>query len=244
MSGTWRRLTENVNQLAGNLTTQVRAIAEVSTAVTQGDLTRSISVEAQGEVAELKDNINQMIANLRETTTRNAQQDWLKTNLARISGMLQGQRDLAAVTQLIMSEVTPTVNAQYGAFFVAEPGAEGETELVLVASYGYHPRRSDNGARFMIGEGAGRAGGIRAQDDRAHASPRRLHQRRLRPRRSVAAGPAGDAGAVRGPGTRGDRARLDSPLLGRQPGLPRPARGNDRGRDQHDPRDDADRGAA
>ena len=97
VSGTWRRLTENVNQLAGNLTTQVRSIAEVSTAVTQGDLTRSISVEAQGEVAELKDNINQMIANLRETTQRNAEQDWLKSNLASISSMLQGQRDLAAV---------------------------------------------------------------------------------------------------------------------------------------------------
>ena len=94
VSGTWRRLTENVNQLAGNLTTQVRAIAEVSTAVTQGDLTRSIAVEAQGEVAELKDNINQMIANLRDTTKRNDEQDWLKTNLASISGMLQGQRDL------------------------------------------------------------------------------------------------------------------------------------------------------
>src|SRR6266699_2481929 len=92
-AGTWRDLTDNVNQLAGNLTSQVRAIAEVSTAVTKGDLTRSISVEAQGEVAELKDNINQMIANLRETTNRNAEQDWLKTNLASISGMLQGQRD-------------------------------------------------------------------------------------------------------------------------------------------------------
>jgi HAMP domain-containing protein/signal transduction histidine kinase/CheY-like chemotaxis protein len=151
VSGTWRRLTESVNQLAGNLTTQVRAIAEVSTAVTQGDLTRSISVEAQGEVAELKDNINQMIANLRDTTTLNAQQDWLKSNLASISGMLQGQRDLAAVTQLIMSEVTPSVNAQHGAFFLAEPSADG-TELVLAASYGYTPRRSGLHSRFKIGE--------------------------------------------------------------------------------------------
>jgi HAMP domain-containing protein len=153
VSGTWRRLTENVNQLAGNLTTQVRAIAEVSTAVTQGDLTRSISVEAQGEVAELKDNINQMIANLRETTQRNAEQDWLKTNLAGISGMLQGQRDLAAVTQLIMSEVTPTVNAQHGACFLAEPGPDGTTELVLAASYGYTPQRSEMPSRFAIGQG-------------------------------------------------------------------------------------------
>jgi signal transduction histidine kinase/HAMP domain-containing protein/CheY-like chemotaxis protein len=153
VSGTWRRLTENVNQLAGNLTTQVRAIAEVSTAVTQGDLTRSISVEAQGEVAELKDNINQMIANLRETTQRNAEQDWLKTNLAQISGMLQGQRDLAAVTQLIMSEVTPTVNAQHGAFFLAEPDVDGHTDLTLAASYGYTPNRSDMPTQFRLGEG-------------------------------------------------------------------------------------------
>ncbi|MBV9195505.1 MAG: response regulator, partial [Solirubrobacterales bacterium] len=121
-------------------------------AVTQGDLTRSIAVEAQGEVAELKDNINQMIANLRETTQRNAEQDWLKTNLASISGMLQGQRDLAAVTQLIMSEVTPTVNAQHGAFFLAEPMADGRTELVLAAAYGFTPRRSDLRSRFEIGE--------------------------------------------------------------------------------------------
>jgi HAMP domain-containing protein/signal transduction histidine kinase/CheY-like chemotaxis protein len=152
VSGTWRRLTENVNQLAGNLTTQVRAIAEVSTAVTQGDLTRSISVEARGEVAELKDNINQMIANLRETTQRNAEQDWLKTNLAGISGMLQGQRDLAAVTQLLMSEVTPSVDAQHGAFFLAEPGDDGATELVLAASYGYTPRRSGLPSSFLLGE--------------------------------------------------------------------------------------------
>jgi HAMP domain-containing protein/signal transduction histidine kinase/CheY-like chemotaxis protein len=154
VSGTWRRLTENVNQLAVTLTTQLRAIAEVSTAVTQGDLTRSISVEAQGEVAELKDNINQMIANLRETTQRNAEQDWLKTNLASISGMLQGQRDLAAVTQLIMSELAPMVNSQHGAFFLAEPTAdEGSSELMLAASYGYTPRRSEMSSRFVIGEG-------------------------------------------------------------------------------------------
>ena len=120
VSGTWRGLTENVNQLASNLTTQVRAIARSSTSVTQGDLTRSIDVEAQGEVAELKDNINQMIANLRETTEANEQQDWLKTNLARISGLMQGQRDLRTVSRMIMSELTPTVSAQLGAFYMAE----------------------------------------------------------------------------------------------------------------------------
>src|SRR5438045_7055029 len=137
VSGTWRGLTENVNQLASNLTTQVRAIAEVSTAVTQGDLTRSISVEASGEVADLKDNINQMIANLRETTRRNEEQDWLKTNLARISSLMQGQRDLQAVSRLIMSELTPTVSAQHGAFFLANADEGEEPELRLIASYGY-----------------------------------------------------------------------------------------------------------
>ena len=85
-AGTWRDLTDNVNQLAGNLTSQVRAIAEVSTAVAKGDLTRSITVEAQGEVAALKDNINQMIGNLKDTTQKNQEQDWLKTNLAKFSG--------------------------------------------------------------------------------------------------------------------------------------------------------------
>ncbi len=139
--------------MASKLTDQVRNIAQVTTAVASGDLTPSISVEAQGEVAELKDNINQMIANLRETTQLNAEQDWLKSNLAGISGMLQGQRDLAAVTQLIMSEVAPTVNAQHGALFVAEPTAEGSTELVLGAAYGYTPRSSDMRSRWGVGEG-------------------------------------------------------------------------------------------
>jgi signal transduction histidine kinase/CheY-like chemotaxis protein/HAMP domain-containing protein len=153
VSGTWRDLTENVNQLAGNLTTQVRAIAEVSTAVTQGDLTRSITVEAEGEVAELKDNINQMIENLRETTKVNAEQDWLKTNLARISGMLQGQRDIEQVTQLIMSEVTPVVSAQHGALFLVEHAdSVGDAELRVVASYGYKPKKG-RPDRFALGDG-------------------------------------------------------------------------------------------
>ena len=244
VSGTWRRLTENVNQLAGNLTTQVRSIAEVSTAVTQGDLTRSISVEAQGEVAELKDNINQMIANLRETTQRNAEQDWLKTNLASISGMLQGQRDLAAVTQLIMSEVTPTVNAQHGAFFLAEPTAELDTELVLVASYGYTPRRERDGRSVRHRRGTGRPGCVRAQDDRAHRRAAGLHQGGLGPGRGGAGRHPGDAGAVRGPGAGRDRARLAAPVLRRQPRLPRPDHRDDRRRAQHDPGEHAHRGAA
>jgi signal transduction histidine kinase/DNA-binding response OmpR family regulator/HAMP domain-containing protein len=158
VSGTWRGLTENVNQLASTLTTQLRAIAEVSTAVTQGDLTRSITVDASGEVADLKDNINQMIANLRETTERNEAQDWLNSNLARFSGLMQGQRDLATVSKLIMSELTPTVNAQFGAFFLTDTdGDNGSTgsgevgELALIASYGYKKRKNLSN-RFKPGE--------------------------------------------------------------------------------------------
>jgi signal transduction histidine kinase/HAMP domain-containing protein len=152
--GRWRDLTENVNQLASTLTTQLRAIAEVSTAVTQGDLTRSITVEAQGEVADLKDNINQMIANLRETTQINVEQDWLKTNLARLSGMLQGQGDLRQVTKLIMSELSPLVSAQHAAFFLIDPDPKdpGEDRLRLVASYGYRRRKGQEDG-FRLGEG-------------------------------------------------------------------------------------------
>src|SRR5881409_2326263 len=121
-AGTWKDLTGNVNLLAANLTTQVRAIAEVATAVTKGDLTRSIQVETRGEVAELKDNINTMIGNLRVTTERNREQDWLKTNLARFTGMLQGQRDLFTVGQMLLSELAPLVNAHQGAFYQMEDG--------------------------------------------------------------------------------------------------------------------------
>jgi len=134
-AGLWRDLTDNVNQLAANLTTQVRAIAEVSTAVTKGDLTRSISVEASGEVAALKDNINEMIRNLKDQTLKNAEQDWLKTNLARFSRMLQGERDLSTVSRLIMSELAPLVNAQYGVFYVTNRD-DTEMRLELAASYG------------------------------------------------------------------------------------------------------------
>ena len=116
-AGTWKDLTGNVNLLAANLTTQVRAIAEVATAVTKGDLTRSIQVETRGEVAELKDNINTMISNLRETTERNREQDWLKTNLAKFTGMLQGQRELNTVGQMLLTELAPLVNAQQGTIY-------------------------------------------------------------------------------------------------------------------------------
>jgi signal transduction histidine kinase/HAMP domain-containing protein/ActR/RegA family two-component response regulator len=140
-AGTWRDLTDNVNQLAGNLTAQVRAIGEVSTAVAKGDLTRSITVEAQGEVAVLKDNINQMIGNLKDTTHKNQEQDWLKTNLARFSSMMQGQRSVFSIAQLVMSELTPLVDAQHGAFYLMETEGE-ESALNLVASYGFGTRKS------------------------------------------------------------------------------------------------------
>src|SRR5690606_4439274 len=119
-AGTWKDLTSNVNLLAANLTNQVRAIAEVATTVTKGDLTRSIQVEARGEVAELKDNINTMISNLRVTTDRNQEQDWLKTNLAKFTRMLQGQRDLVTVAQMLLSEIAPLINAQQSTVYQME----------------------------------------------------------------------------------------------------------------------------
>ncbi len=149
VAGTWKDLTENVNQLAGNLTAQVRAIAEVSTAVTKGDLTRSITVEAEGEVLALKDNINQMIKNLKETTEKNMEQDWLKTNLARFSAMMQGQKNLSAVSRLIMSELTPLVSAQHGAFYSVNVE---ENRLDLIASYAYNKNASVP-TSFEFGEG-------------------------------------------------------------------------------------------
>ena len=151
-SGTWKDLTDNVNQLAANLTTQVRAIAEVATAVTKGDLTRSITVEAQGEVAALKDNINEMIRNLRETTQKNTEQDWLKTNLAKFSRMLQGQRDLTAVGRLILSELAPVVSAQQAVFYILDSRKELPI-LSLLAGYANKGRGSSVGSNLGLGEG-------------------------------------------------------------------------------------------
>jgi HAMP domain-containing protein/signal transduction histidine kinase/DNA-binding response OmpR family regulator len=148
--GTWRQLTDNVNQLAGTLTSQLRAISDVATAVTKGDLTRSITVSAEGEVAALKDNINQMIFNLRETTQKNQEQDWLKTNLAKFSGMMQGQKNLEAVSRLIMSELTPLVGAHHGAFFLADQ--EGTLPVLkLTSTYAYRERKNISN-RFRLGE--------------------------------------------------------------------------------------------
>ncbi len=150
-AGLWRDLTDNVNQLAANLTTQVRAIAEVATAVTKGDLTRSIAVQAQGEVAALKDNINEMIVNLAATTRKNTDQDWLKTNIAKFTRMIQGQRDLLTVAQLLLSELAPLVSAQHGTFYIAE-SPEGTPTLKLMAGYAF-----DNpGTTHRCSSGSGR----------------------------------------------------------------------------------------
>src|SRR6202030_2050459 len=149
-AGTWKDLTGNVNLLAANLTTQVRAIAEVATAVTKGDLTRSIQVEARGEVAELKDNINTMIGNLRLTTERNTEQDWLKTNLARFPNMLQGQRDLGAVGRMLLSELAPLVEAQHGVLYQVEAEADAPPSLRLLGAYADHPSEG-HPPRLQIG---------------------------------------------------------------------------------------------
>jgi HAMP domain-containing protein/signal transduction histidine kinase/CheY-like chemotaxis protein len=150
-AGTWKDLTDNVNQLAANLTTQVRAIAEVATAVTKGDLTRSIKVEAQGEVAALKDNINEMIVNLKDTTLKNAEQDWLKTNLAKFSRMLQGQKNMITVGRLILSELAPLVTAHHAVMYTLDAMAD-PPGLMLLASYAFD-KPGDVGKRFELGQG-------------------------------------------------------------------------------------------
>ncbi|MBX3205033.1 MAG: HAMP domain-containing protein, partial [Labilithrix sp.] len=149
--GTWRDLVDHTNQLADNLTNQIRAMAEVARAITEGDLTRSITVEAQGEVAELKERVNEMIANLRETTQKNREQDWLKSNLARFGGLMQGQKSLESVSRLIMSELTPLVQASHAAFFVVDE-LEGAKTLKLLATYAYRERKHVAN-RFGLGEG-------------------------------------------------------------------------------------------
>jgi HAMP domain-containing protein/signal transduction histidine kinase/DNA-binding response OmpR family regulator len=160
-AGTWKDLTGNVNLLAANLTTQVRAIAEVATAVTKGDLTRSIQVDARGEVAELKDNINTMIDNLRLTTDRNTEQDWLKTNLARFTGMLQGQRDLGLVGRMLLSELAPLVNAHQGVIYQMEP--DPDPRLKLLATFADDPV---NGHPAYLPIGAGLVGQCAASRQR------------------------------------------------------------------------------
>ena len=154
-SGSWKDLVDNVNELAANLTTQVRAIGEVATAVAKGDLTRSIQVVARGEVALLKDNINQMIVNLKQTTERNTEQDWLKTNLARLTRMLQGQRDIITVSRMLLSELAPLVASQHAVLYLMHSQGQGinaRAHLKLMASYGYKARKNLS-TEWEIGEG-------------------------------------------------------------------------------------------
>ncbi|NUY80452.1 HAMP domain-containing protein [Flavobacterium sp. MAH-1] len=163
-SGTWKNLTENVNQLAANLTTQVRAISEVASAVTQGDLTRTIGVEAKGEVEALKDTINQMIANLKATTLRNQEQDWLKSNLAKFTQMLQGQKELHSVTKKILSELATVVTAQHGLFYILQEDEKFiDSKLNLIASYAYVKRKN---APTQYGMGEGLIGQVALEKER------------------------------------------------------------------------------
>ena len=184
VAGVWKDLTDDVNRLAANLTTQVRAIAEVATAVTEGDLTRQVSVAASGEVAVLKDKLNEMIRNLRETMRQNTEQDWLKTNLERFTRMLQGQRDLATVSKMVLSELAPLVSAQHGVFYALTdlndgggPGAPVPGRVRLQGAQAHRepfPRRRGPGRPMRPGEGANPA------DRRAG----RLHPDQLGPRAS------------------------------------------------------------
>jgi signal transduction histidine kinase/CheY-like chemotaxis protein/HAMP domain-containing protein len=152
VAGVWKDLTDNVNQLAANLTNQVRAISDVATAVTEGDLTRQVGVEASGEVAVLKDKLNEMIRNLRETTRQNTEQDWLKTNLERFTRLLQGQRDLATVSSMILSELAPLLSAQHGVFYTLITEDGGEPRLRYQAGYGFKERKH-LASEFRLGEG-------------------------------------------------------------------------------------------
>ncbi len=220
-AGTWKGLTENVNQLAANLTTQVRAIAEVATAVTKGDLTRSITVEAQGEVAALKDNINEMIRNLKDTTLKNSEQDWLKTNLAKFSRMLQGQKDLNTVGRLILSELVPVVGAQQAVFYVLPPGKSEDTpHLPLLASY------ADKGPSVIareIGLGEGLVGQCALEKQKIHITNTPPDYIRISSGLGAAAAAEHHrpAGALRGTGQGRPRIGLVRALQPDAPGVPR-----------------------
>ena len=242
VSGTWKKLTENVNQLASTLTNQLRAIAEVSTAVTRGDLTRQVAVDASGEVDALKDNINQMIANLRETTRANEEQDWLKTNLARITGLVQGRRDLSDVTDVIMRELTP-VGGRAARCLLPRRGCAGRGGAAAGGDVRLQrPGRPPHA--LPARRGAGRPGRQGAPADPHPRGTGRLHPGRLRPRWLHAGQHRGAAGAVRGPGARRDRAGVADAVHRGAPRVPRPADGADRGLAQRDPGQLPDRGAA
>ena len=235
VGGLWKDLTDNVNQLAANLTNQVRAISEVATAVTEGDLTRQVSIEASGEVAVLKDKLNEMIRNLRETTRQNVEQDWLKTNRERFTRMLQGQDDLTDVASMILSELATLVSAQHGVFYtMASPADHGdEAVLELQAGYGYEERKHLS-TTFRLGQGlVGQCAKekkrilltdvpddyVRINSGLGEAAPE--HHRA--------------AGALRGHAARGRRAGLLLAVQRHPPGVPRLDHRERRHRPEHPP---------
>ncbi len=235
-AGMWKDLTGNVNLLAANLTTQVRAIAEVATAVTQGDLTRSIQVDAKGEVSELKDNLNTMIENLRETTERNREQDWLKTNIARFTSMLQGQRDLFTVAKTLLADLVPLVQAQQGTIYQMAADGDGTPSLQLLAGYAQRPGQPE---RIPLGEGIVGQCAIEKQrilitdvpPDYTRISSSLGEATPVEHRRAAA--------PLRGPHEGGHRARLAAAVHLHQPHLPRSAHHEHRRRVEYDRGDDA-----
>ena len=244
-AGTWRDLTDNVNLLAANLTTQVRAIAEVATAVTKGDLTRSIQVETRGEVAELKDNINTMIANLRETTESNREQDWLKTNLAKFTGMLQGQRDLNTVGQMLLSRAGAAGQGAAGHDLPPRPAATTTSRAAGCSSSYAHERPA--ASRDASASGEGLVGQCAVEKKRILLDRRAagLHPHLLQPRR----GAARSASSCCRCSSRARPRRSSSwPRCSPSPDvnldLPRPAHAEHRRRVQHHRGDDAHRGPA
>ncbi len=230
-AGTWKGLTENVNQLAANLTTQVRAIAEVATAVTKGDLTRSITVEAQGELAALKNTINEMIRNLRDTTQKNTEQDWLKTNLAKFSRMLQGQRDLTTVGRLILSELAPVVAAQQGEFYVLDNSSDTHC-LTLLAGYASGGQGA-LGKKIGLGQGLVGQCAVEKQKILANIPPEYIRITSGLGRRAAQEHPR-LADHLRGPGQGRAGIGVVRAVQPNPPGVPRSAHRVDRHRAQHD----------
>ena len=238
-AGTWKDLTENVNQLAANLTTQVRAIAEVATAVTKGDLTRSITVEAQGEVAALKDNINEMIRNLQDTTQKNTEQDWLKTNLAKFSRMLQGQRDLTTVGRMILSELCPGGRRPAGRVLHARQrrGGQAAAEPARQLRLRRREKRSASSSAWAKGWSASAPG---KAEDPARRTCRPITSASRPAWASAAAQHHRAAGRVRRPGQGRARTGLVRAVQPDAPGVPRSVDRIDRHRAQHDRSQHAD----
>ncbi|CAM5739880.1 hypothetical protein SALBM311S_00369 [Streptomyces alboniger] len=250
VDGTWRDLTESVNEMAGNLTRQVRAIARVATAVTRGDLNLKIDVDASGEIQELQDYINKMIANLRDTTIANKEQDWLKGNLARISALMQGRRDLADVASLIMSELTPVVSAQHRRVLPPMPLLDGKDIRArrgrVRTAHARVVRLLDGLHADVVpaGRGAHRDGRPGEAHDSGGERAQWVSEDLLRSRGGAARTSDRPSGAVRGAGARSHRVGLLHSLYADSEGFPQPDRRDDRDQRQHHLRQHQDRGAA